>query len=286
MPWAQLDDQFHSHRKFLSAGLEATGLYARALSYCAASLTDGFVPGSWINLHVGPKRGLPKRLVDVEAWDPICRGDTVELETRAGDTVQVTATEDGYVIPDYLLYNPSKAEHDARQKQRRAAGSKGARSRWGDSETDGDSDGDRHGTRHSDRHGESHRPPRASARAGVARPRPAPPHKSSGPESVPSASAAAAADIATILQQIQKPGYASGKVTPRRVEAVIDAYPGRDNRREALQLVDWETHGAGADEPTKDGIARFRKWLAKAPPREEVKPDGTNEVDLSAYVKA
>lgn len=94
---------------------------------------------------------------------------------------------------------------------------------------------------------------------------------------------AAAAEVLTILRQIDKPGYANGKLRPDRVQTLIDTYPDRDHLAEARALADWETHGLGANKPTKDGVHRFRNWLKRAEPREEVNHD---EVDLSGYVKA
>lgn len=44
MPYVPLDDQFHSHRKVLAAGLEAVGAHARALSWAGGDLQDGHIP--------------------------------------------------------------------------------------------------------------------------------------------------------------------------------------------------------------------------------------------------
>jgi hypothetical protein len=100
MPWGRLDDSFDSHRKVRRAGLEAIGLHARALSYCAGALTDGHVDPEWLEERAG-KRGekLSELLVTAELWTP---------------------NTDGFVIHDYLEYNPSRADVLAR----RAADSK------------------------------------------------------------------------------------------------------------------------------------------------------------------
>lgn len=117
----------------------------------------------------------------------------------------------------------------------------------------------------------------------------APPHPYPTPPQreqtyVSSLSAAAAAEILDVLRTIDKPGYANGKLRPERLTRLLETYPDRDHLAEARALADWETHGVGANKPTKDGIARFRRWLQQAPPRKEVNPHG--EADLSAYVKA
>jgi 5-methylcytosine-specific restriction endonuclease McrA len=87
MTWARLDDNFHSHPRTLLAGLEANGLFARAISYCADYLTDGFVPSEWAEQQ-GGKRPITRLI-------------------RAG---LIEAVEDGYMIIGYLERNPSRDE--------------------------------------------------------------------------------------------------------------------------------------------------------------------------------
>jgi hypothetical protein len=84
-PWARLDDNFHAHPRTLMSGLEANGLFARALSYCAHYLTDGYVPMAWVDAQ-GSKRAA-KKLTDAGLWEPI---------------------EDGFRILGYLDANPSR----------------------------------------------------------------------------------------------------------------------------------------------------------------------------------
>jgi hypothetical protein len=109
MPWFKVDDGFHSHPKTLRAGTAAAGLYVRCGSYSAQHLTDGFVPA-----EVAAQYGSPewaRRLVVVDYWRVV-----------AG----------GYQMPDYLDYNPSKAQvlreraqKAERQKRWREAQKKG-----------------------------------------------------------------------------------------------------------------------------------------------------------------
>jgi hypothetical protein len=85
-PHAALDIGFHDDPDVLAAGNAAIGLYARALAYCADKLTDGLVPAAWLC-----KEGKPaerKRLVELGF---------------------LTKTDDGYLIPNYLRYNLSRA---------------------------------------------------------------------------------------------------------------------------------------------------------------------------------
>lgn len=113
MAWVYLDDEFHSNPKIVQAGLDAAGLYARALSYCGAYLTDGFVPGGWANEAAGRKHALPQKMVELGLWNTVTGG---------------------FQIRDYLEFNPARevilAKRAATSATRAEAGRKGASSRW------------------------------------------------------------------------------------------------------------------------------------------------------------
>lgn len=104
MTWAKLDDRFHSHPKVEEAGLAATGLYARSLSYAACHETDGQIPEAWVKKQGSPR--LAARLTDLGLWERV---------------------EGGWLIPDFTEFNPSKAElaeqrKQWRERQRRSRG--------------------------------------------------------------------------------------------------------------------------------------------------------------------
>src|SRR5689334_16767075 len=108
MPWARLDDGFYDHPKLDHLGndvqelrpivkslnsealvrLAAIGLWARAISYCSRHLTDGHVPAS----------KLAKLDGSTELADHLV---TVGLFER---------TPTGYLVHDFLDYNPSRKE--------------------------------------------------------------------------------------------------------------------------------------------------------------------------------
>lgn len=97
MAWGRLDDSFDAHRKVRRAGLEATGLHARALSYCAGALTNGHVDPEWLEERAGRRSGkLAEQLVAAGLWEP---------------------NSDGYVIHDYLDYNPSREQVEAKRRR-------------------------------------------------------------------------------------------------------------------------------------------------------------------------
>ncbi len=101
MAWARLDDGYHANPKILAAGLAATGLHARAVSFCAQQETDGHVPAAWI----------AGQLVE---FKPAAQQRVVQSLVDAGLFV---ARNGGFVVNDYLDYNPSKASLDKRRAQ-------------------------------------------------------------------------------------------------------------------------------------------------------------------------
>ena len=84
MSWFRLDDSFHSHPKVIAAGNAAVGLFTRCGTWCADHLTDGHIP-KHIAAFYGTSREI-STLVTVGLW-----------KTEEG----------GYVMDDYLNYNPS-----------------------------------------------------------------------------------------------------------------------------------------------------------------------------------
>lgn len=114
MPWVKLDDSFFSHPKVVNAGTEAIGLYVLGLTYSSHHLTDGHVPGAWVRQAVGSKeKRLTAALVEHGLW--------AENGT-------------GWLIHDYLEYQPSREQAEAQRAEvssaRSQAGKRGAAARW------------------------------------------------------------------------------------------------------------------------------------------------------------
>lgn len=93
MSWFKLDDQFHSQPKVIAAGNAAIGLYCRLGTYCADKLTDGFVPTSVARSFMGTSKEL-------RALTTCPIPDTRPL---------LDEVPGGYLMRDYLDYNPSRA---------------------------------------------------------------------------------------------------------------------------------------------------------------------------------
>lgn len=109
MAWIKLDDQFFMHPKVIAAGRDARDLYLAGLSYAAGQLTDGRLPGGALPLiaamaGVGEAPALAERLLDVGLWEE---------------------TDGGWLIHDYLEYNPSGDEVRAVRMARAQAGQRG-----------------------------------------------------------------------------------------------------------------------------------------------------------------
>jgi hypothetical protein len=92
MPWFKLDDNFHLHPKVHDAGNAAVGLWVRCGTYSAQYLTDGHVPAKVVREY--GRSAEIKALVAARLWVP---------------------NGDGFVIPDYLEYNPSREQVLARR---------------------------------------------------------------------------------------------------------------------------------------------------------------------------
>lgn len=119
--WTKLDDGFCENPKVVSVGPLAGWLHVMALLYCGRNLTDGFIPAS-----------MAPRLADwrnvVETHGPVCPLKLAKRLEDAGLWV-FQADRCGWVVHDYLKYQPSKAQvlsdRAQRHKQKAAAGRKG-----------------------------------------------------------------------------------------------------------------------------------------------------------------
>lgn len=105
MSWARLDDRFHGNRKIRRAWKQsraAVGLHVLAITFCAQQETDGHVDDDWLEgvlPAVREREQVVGVLVEHGLWH------------RNGD---------GFVLNDYLAYNPSKAQLDAKRQRERA----------------------------------------------------------------------------------------------------------------------------------------------------------------------
>ena len=108
MSWVKLDDKFTGHPKVQAAGQAAAWLHVAGLCYAAQQETDGAIPDAslaGLGQYSGARaRKLAERLVEVGLWE------------RNGT---------GYVIHDYLEYNPSRKSLEEKRENNRRAGQAG-----------------------------------------------------------------------------------------------------------------------------------------------------------------
>jgi hypothetical protein len=107
--WLRIDDRVRTHPKIAQAGPSAAWLWFCGICYCREHLTDGFIPkavlpGLALGLTQAEKHA--KSLIAVNLWHP---------------------TEGGYLVHDFLDWNPSRAEvesqrTDERERKRRERG--------------------------------------------------------------------------------------------------------------------------------------------------------------------
>jgi hypothetical protein len=91
MPWVRLDDRFPSHRKVALLSDRAFRLHVSAICWCAENLTDGHISERELSLvaHVRAIKATAQQLEDAGVWD---------------------RTDDGWMIHNYLDYNPSREQ--------------------------------------------------------------------------------------------------------------------------------------------------------------------------------
>jgi hypothetical protein len=122
MPWVRLEDAFAEHPKVVSLPYRGRWLYIAALCYSNRRLTDGFIP-----------LAILASLCPHERDDPQTE-DAYHLADQLVDVGLWETAEGGFVIHDYLHYQPSKREVLSERKRlraiRSATGKKGAQQRW------------------------------------------------------------------------------------------------------------------------------------------------------------
>lgn len=96
MAWFKLDDDFGNHPKIQRAGNAPVGLWVRCATYSARFHLDGKVPIE--TAYVYGRRAEIDALTEVGLWVP---------------------TGDGFLIPDFLEYNPSSTKLDAKRAEDR-----------------------------------------------------------------------------------------------------------------------------------------------------------------------
>jgi len=117
MAWLKLDDQIFYNRKVAQCDTETKMLYIVGLTYCANQLTDGFIPEATLPLLAG-MAGIDWQIAKQSA-------------SKLLDVCLWFATDNGWQIPDYLDYNPSKEQVLHNREVRSEAGKRGGQVKAG-----------------------------------------------------------------------------------------------------------------------------------------------------------
>jgi hypothetical protein len=131
MAWARIDDNYPAHPKVVAAGAEGLALDVAGMCYAARFATDGHVPSVMVGALCPPvadPEAVAERLVEVGRW-----------HAPGHDCPDCMAVADGWVIHDFLGYNPSAADQADRRRKRAEAGRKGGQ-RSGQVRSNGSSD--------------------------------------------------------------------------------------------------------------------------------------------------
>lgn len=96
MTWVRIDDKFPNHPRIVGLSDAAFRTHITALCYAAEYLTDGSIPTSAMR-GIGPRKAA------------------AELETAG----LWTRTDHGWMIRDYLDYNPSRADVEDKREAAR-----------------------------------------------------------------------------------------------------------------------------------------------------------------------
>ena len=141
MGWVRVSDDYYDHPKFAEVGPLGMALWFAGLAYCNRNLTDGYIPES-----------AAKRLVDFDglSYTVATIGDLAAIsEDDCYPLAEWKLIEPGLwhqnhhdcprcpqpgnrrlYVHDYLVYQPSAAEIQAKHEVRVESGKKGANVRW------------------------------------------------------------------------------------------------------------------------------------------------------------
>lgn len=113
MSWLRIEGRMPQHRKVAPLSDAAWRLHITAKCWCVEEKSDGRVPKAIPATLPAAPRGkaltrILDELVDAELWE---------------------RTEDGFLIHDFLKYNPSAAESEARSQAAAIAGAAGGRAK-------------------------------------------------------------------------------------------------------------------------------------------------------------
>lgn len=130
MVWVRIDDRYNEHLKFASAGPLGVTLWLAGMAYCNRNLTDGFIPWTvartlvaWEYIGAAGPTAILVALLDSDDEPAMVTSDLViDQVVHSGLWDTVTG---GYMVHDYLDYQPSRQAVMTERAAKAAAGRAG-----------------------------------------------------------------------------------------------------------------------------------------------------------------
>lgn len=158
MTWVRLEDQFPIHRKVALLDDATYRLHTEAIAWCSRNMTDGIIRADEL-------RSISKRATKARAAILVQRGlwhEAGHVCTRPVDKCPRSGP-DGWVVHDYLQYQPAKVRTVAKRAKERDRSK-----RYRDSQTGRFATDPRHGVSHGVTNAVTHTiPSRPERREGV-----------------------------------------------------------------------------------------------------------------------
>lgn len=111
-----LDDNIEDHPKFVSLSTDACWLWVCCIGYCRRQRTDGYIPEAVARRSCRGKN--PNKVIAELTSPPVGAPEMKPLWEKVLG---------GYQVHDYLQWNPSKADVEAKLEQKREAGKAGGK---------------------------------------------------------------------------------------------------------------------------------------------------------------
>lgn len=136
MSWVRIDDHMADHPKIMKVGPIGFVIHIRAMCYCSRYLTDGFIPKEILHNLL---TGLEHISIDTAGNELVAAGNMagdfdwpgILIDAGLWEECQVNTQGDtqvsGWVIHDYLVYNPSKEQVIKTRENRKISGQIGGK---------------------------------------------------------------------------------------------------------------------------------------------------------------
>lgn len=251
MGWARFDDGYDSNPKMVTVGLAAQGVHVRAVCYARRHLTNGRVPSTWVagqlagdpGLTLKQRRAVLERLVEHNAFEKV---------------------EGGYLVHDFLDFQPSREAVESQRKEDRLRKDSG-----------GNPNGKPPGSKRTPR-GRASRallgaPVQSQSLTTEEEPNGSPSKREGSqaidqdqlPDGLDDAVASRAGAVLEVLERVQAQ-RGGNKPTRRGVGLALAAFPDRDHHAVTHELEHWALAGSGQGKPVRDWVRTYRTFLKRS----------------------